>query len=184
MAITDYDYTLISGVPDYQQNDNDNMENDCVPTSGANVMMYWDSHGYGNITTGTWITVANRLGTIMGHSDLGGVDRDDIVLGLITFISERGYSSSFSVDRDYFPSFSDIDSQIESSNPLMMSVNSWMGQNSGHNITAVGTESYYDTSTFSWSEYVIVHDNWGSTGTDVWISFNSAGIDDLYKVEN
>lgn len=183
-AITNYYYKVISGVPDYQQNNNDNMDNDCVPTSGANVMMYWDSHGYSNMTTGTWITVANRLGAIMGHTDSGGVSRDRIISGLKTFLSERGYGSKFTVDRDYYPSFADITAQINSNNPLMMSVNSWMGQNGGHNITAVGAEEYYDTNNFTWYRSVIVHDNWESTGTNVWVSFSSAGIDDLYKVAN
>lgn len=42
---------IISGVPDYQQNDFSG-NNDCAPTASACVLGYWDSNGYGNLISG------------------------------------------------------------------------------------------------------------------------------------
>lgn len=44
-SISSYSYNEISGVPDYSQEDNNYLTgNACVPTSAANVLMYWDKN--------------------------------------------------------------------------------------------------------------------------------------------
>lgn len=181
---TNYSYKLLSDVPDYQQSANTSMNNDCVPTSAANVLMYWRNKGYTNISpSNSWIEVANRIGVIMGHSNTNGVSRSKIVPGLVTFLTEKGYASSFNVSRDYDPTFAEMKDLINAGNPSMMSANNWMNSSGGHNITLVGYEEYYDTTTSKWSRYVIVRDNWESTPKDVWFAFASQDIDDIYKLE-
>jgi len=159
------------------------MKNDCVPTSAANVLMYWDKNGFPNMSsTNSWKTVANRIGVIMGHTDSSGVSRSKIVSGLKSFIKERGYSSSFTISRDTTPTFKEMKTLINGGDPSMMSTNGWQTQKGGHNITLVGYEEYYDLGKFKWYRSVIVRDNWGSTPKDVWFSFNSVDVDDIYKI--
>ncbi|MCZ8540270.1 C39 family peptidase [Psychrobacillus psychrodurans] len=182
-AIVDYSYKVINAVPDYQQSDNSNMDNDCVPTSAANVLMYWDANGFSNISpTNSWTSVANRIGTIMRHTDSDGVSRSNIVTGLQTFLKERGYSSSFSISRDTTPTFPEMKTLINGGDPSMMSTNGWITQTGGHNITLVGFEEYYDQGKIKWFRSVIVRDNWGSTPKDVWFTFGSEDVDDIYKI--
>lgn len=183
--ITDYDYDVISNVPDYIQNDNTDMENDCVPTSAANVLMYWDYNGYSNLSSSNnWINVANRLGEIMGHTDANGVSRSNVVPGLQSYISEKGYSSNFSVSRDTTPSFGELDFEVEKYHPAMLSVNDYMTSVGGHNITLVGTESYYQVGdgVIGWVYHVIVHDNWETTPEKVWFEYGDEDLDDIYKI--
>lgn len=181
--ITDYSYKVINGVPDYQQNDNTSMNNDCVPTSAANVLMYWRNNGFSNIsTTNSWKTVANRIGVIMGHTDADGVSRSRIVPGLKTFLQEVGYSNSFTISRDTTPTFPELRALVNGGDPSMLSVNGWNGTKGGHNITLVGYEEYYDPAKIRWYQSVIVRDNWASTPKDVWFQFNTEDIDDIYKI--
>jgi len=181
--ITDYDYDFIPNVPDYIQADNTEMENDCVPTSGANVLMFWRANGYTALSSSNnWKNVANRLGVIMGHTDADGVSRNNVVSGLTSYISEKGYSADFSVSRDTSPTFAKLDAQVEKYHPAMLSVNNYNGSSGGHNITLVGTESYYDTSSLRWVYNVIVHDNWASTPDNVWFEYSNEDIDDIYKI--
>lgn len=181
--VTDYSYKVISSVPDYQQNNNTSMENDCVPTSAANVLMYWRNNGYSNISpTNSWTTVANRIGVIMGHSDSTGVSRSEIVPGLKTFLAERGYSSTFTITRDTTPTFAEMKSLINGGDPSMLSTNGWITQSGGHNVTLVGYEEYYDPAKIKWFRSVIVRDNWGSTPKDVWFQFGAEDVDDIYKI--
>lgn len=181
--VTDYEYKLISAVPDYQQSNNTSMENDCVPTSAANVMMYWDSKGFPNISPkDNWKTVANRIGKIMGHTDSSGVSRSEIVPGLKKFLSERGYSSSFTISRDTSPTFNEMRSLIKNGDPSMMGTDGWMDQKGGHNITLVGYEQYYNPGKVKWYKSVIVRDNWKSTPKDVWFQFNSEDVSNIYKI--
>lgn len=182
-SLVSYDRDLIDDVPDFQQNNNLDMKNDCVPTSGANVMMYWDSHGYPNLSTSnSWISVADRLGVLMNHTDESGIDRDNIVPGLRAYVTEKGYGSSFIISRNTSPTFNDMDYQIEHVKPAMLSINGYQGSSGGHNVTLVGTESYYEDNV-RWVYNIIVHDNWESTGRDVTIEISNEDIDDLYAID-
>ena len=40
----------------------------------------------------------------------------------------------------------------------------------------------YDLGKLKWFSSVIVRDNWGSTPKDVWFSFGSQDVDDIYKI--
>ncbi|MDQ0416671.1 hypothetical protein J2Z48_000838 [Croceifilum oryzae] len=172
-------YYYIRNVPDFQQRDNPSMRNACVPTSATNVMMYWDQHGYPNLSgDNNWKTVANRLGSLMDHDSSHGVSRSDIEDGLEDYIEERGYDDRFSVDRDWvFFGFGSIEDQIKAGNPTMISIDDYRGSDGGHNVTVVATDARHN------NEYVAVHDNWESTPTDVWFDYDAEDIEGIYKVE-
>lgn len=53
-----------------------------------------------------------------------------------------------------------------------------------HMVTLVGFETFYDTSTQKWSQQVIVHDNWDSTGTQVWLKWSSLPVTDIWEISN
>jgi len=189
-GITNYDYDFISGVPDYQQNDNDSMANDCVPTAAANIIMYWDSNGYPNmVETNNWINVANRLGVLMNHTDENGVYSSAIAPGLNSYFSEHE-QTDFSATWDYTPTFSEIDGQIESGNPALLRTLGYgytdpEKPNMGHVTTIVGTESYQIIEQgFKWYYYLIVHDNWETTGENVYLLWDGqyGSITDYWKI--
>ncbi|TCP68317.1 C39 family peptidase [Baia soyae] len=169
---------VISGVPDYQQSDNTSMRNDCVPTASANVMMYWDQHGYPNLSgDNNWKTVANRFGVLMDHHETG-VYVSDIEDGLEDYIEERGYEDRFTVDRDWLIfDFSTIENQIKAGNPTLLSIDDYRGSDGGHAVTAVGTDIGIT------HKFVAVHDNWASTPKEVWFEYDAEDIDDIFKVE-
>jgi len=181
--VSDYEYKHMDSVPDYIQADNTSMENDCVPTTAANILMYWDNNGYSGMSTSNdWKNVADRIGVITDHSDSDGVSRSEIAPGFEQYISEKNYSSYFDVTRDTSPSFSDLKSLMDNGDPSSMSVNSYNGGSGGHNITLIGYEQYYSYDTFSWHRSVIVRDNWSSTPESVWFSWGDEDIDDVYKI--
>ncbi len=143
--------------------------------------MYWDKNGFSNMSSNNnWKSVANRIGTIMGHTNSSGVSRSKIVPGLQKYIKERGYANSFTISRDTSLSFSKMKTLIKNGNPSMMSTNGWITQTGGHNITLVGYEEYYATFKFKWYRSVIVRDNWKSTPKDVWFLYGSEDVDDIY----
>ncbi len=175
-----YDYDYIDNVPDYQQSDNTSMDNDCAPTAAATVIMYWDSHGYPNLSsTNNWIDVANVLGDLMDHNDENGVTSDKIEPAIESYITGRNYTN-FSVGRDTSPTFSDIDYQIERDQPTLLRLEGygytkWPEKDDGHLVTIVGTESYMDTEDWNYYYNLVIHDNWEITPEDVWISFGRGG---------
>ncbi|GJM78239.1 C39 family peptidase [Paenibacillus sp. MB22_1] len=190
-TIINYEYDLISGVPDYQQNDNDSMENDCVPTTGAAIIMYYDAHGYPNLSSSSdWKQVANRLGVLMDHDDSYGVYSSNVKPGFNDYISEKGYSGDFTVTRDTSVSFSDIKNEVSSDSPAFLRVvgydyNDPTGADGGHMITLVGYETYTDTEDWSTPQYALVQDNWETTGKTVYLLMGQFGsMTDIWKVRD
>jgi hypothetical protein len=189
-SIINYEYSIINGVPDYQQNDNTSMNNDCVPTAAASVLMYWDGNGYPNLSTSNnWKNVADRLGELMDHNNTYGVYSSDIKPGLDDYISEKNYSSSFSVARDTTPSFNEFKSEVNADSPglLRLTGHSYTpeGSDGGHLVTLVGYETYTDTSNWSNPQYALVQDNWATTGQTVYILLGQFGaITDLWKIRD
>lgn len=119
-SVINRDYDYITGVPDYQQDDNGTWTQDCSPTAGANVMVYWDANGFPNLhTTTRWQDVANTLGNLMGTNDPNGTTISNINPALLTFAQNRGYTN-FTSTMVSSPSFSNIDAQIEARHPAIV----------------------------------------------------------------
>jgi hypothetical protein len=93
-SVINRDFDYISGVPDFQQDDNPTWKADCSPTAGANVMVYWANHGYPKLhTTKKWQDVANRLGTLMRTHTDKGTPISNINPALLRYAEEKGYNN-------------------------------------------------------------------------------------------
>ncbi|MBS4177697.1 hypothetical protein [Lederbergia citrea] len=188
MAITNYEYKYISGVPDYQQNDNTSMEEDCVPTASANIAMYWDAKGYPNmVPSNNWKTAANRFGVLMKHNNKTGVTSSDVTPGFRAYLKERG-QTNFTVSRDIFPSFTDVRNITKRNHPSLLRLDNYKTidpkAKGGHMVTLVGFERYYDTSALRWYQQFIVHDNWDRTGKMVWLKWEKEPVTDIWEIAN
>ncbi|NMO96341.1 C39 family peptidase [Paenibacillus lemnae] len=187
-SIINYQYDFINGVPDYQQDDNTSMLNDCVPTAGASVIMYWRNKGYTNLSSsGLWRNIADRLGVIMDHNDLYGVFNNRIASGMNSYTSEKGYSNFTTTWAS--PTFSNMVSEVNAKTPGFLRLENYgytpEGSDGGHLVTLVGYETYTDTSNWSNPQYAIVHDNWSSTGVNVYLLLGQYGsVTHLWKFKN
>jgi len=187
-TIINYEYGFVNGVPDYQQNDNTSMGNDCVPTAGANVIMYWRNQGYTNLSSsGLWKNVADRLGVLMSHSDTYGVYSSKIAPGMNSYTSEKGYSN-FTTTWDSSPTFNKMKSEVNAKTPPFLRLVNYgytpEGSDGGHLVNLVGYETYTDTSDWSNPQYAIVHDNWASTGVNVYLLLGQYGsVTDMWKIK-
>ncbi|WP_167527175.1 C39 family peptidase [Paenibacillus cellulositrophicus] len=188
-TIINYEYGYINGVPDYQQNDNPSMDNDCVPTSGANTIMYWRGQGYTALSSsGIWTNVADRLGVLMKHNNTYGVYSSDIAPGLNAYFKEKGYTN-FSTTRDTSPTFGEMKTEVNAKSPGFLRLEHYgyipEGSDGGHLVNLVGYETYTQTDDWSNPQYAIVHDNWKTTGTDVYLLLGQYGsITDMWKVRD
>lgn len=187
-TIINYAYKYISGVPDYQQSSITTMINTCVPVSAANIIMYWDANGYPNmVSTNNWINAANRIAQIMLHTNVNGVLPQYVTPGMRVYFDEHGYTG-FGVTRDTSPTFSEAQTIVNAGHPSLLGLANYTvispNATGKHMVTLVGFETYYDTSTKKWSQQVIVHDNWDSTGTQVWLKWSSLPVTDIWEISN
>lgn len=164
------------------------MSNDCVPTAGANIVMYWDSHGYPNMAfSNDWTNVADRLGLFMNHNNTGGVNSSNVTAALDRHFDERGYTG-FSQIRDSYPTFTDARSMINRGHPSLLRLSNYRTMDpsvtGGHMVTLVGYETFYNTISFAWSQQIIVHDNWSTTPVKVWLKWSDEPITDLWEIHN
>ncbi|WP_102027885.1 C39 family peptidase [Salirhabdus sp. Marseille-P4669] len=159
-ATSSSQYKLISGVPDFQ------WYIGCSPTSGANIIKWWDNNGKSNlVSTSTSINALIRtLAEYMGTNwSTGGTAVSDMAYGIRQYISSKGYTSSVTMHRD--PSFSTYKSEISNGRPNWVTTLNHPTYDT-HAVTGVG---YEDIGYMN----AIVHDTWGSTSRDVWLRWNS-----------
>lgn len=133
----------IAEVPDYQNNWFAG-PNDCAPTAGACVLGYWNSHGHGNLITGSADYGSNPTGVTelvdLLKTDMGWTSSGTLINNIPTGIeatanNRRGYS--FSADNDDSVSWNDIRTEIDSDRPFVFSIlHPYYG--SYHSITGVG----------------------------------------------
>ncbi|MFC5775517.1 C39 family peptidase [Ectobacillus antri] len=174
-AVTNYKYKLISGVPDYT------WDIGCAPTSGANIVKYWDSRGYPNLvgTSQTTHSLIDQLATSMNtNRSTGGTSVSNMRTGMINFWGARGYGVTVTT---YSGSFSTHINEINAGRPDWVTTANhpvW----GDHAMTGVGYEEYYNTSDFTWYRQVILHDTWSSTPVDYWIKWTSY-FDYVIKVQ-
>lgn len=164
------------------------MANDCAPTAAANIVMYWDSNGYPDMVgSNSWINAANRLGTIMLHTDQSGVLPQYVEPAMKVYIEEHGYTN-FGVTRDTSVTFHEVQTIVNNGHPSLLGLSNYTAISPNatgkHMVTLVGFETYYDTSTQKWSQQIIVHDNWDSTGTQVWLKWSNLPVTDVWEISN
>ena len=172
-------YRLISGVPDWNQFwGSYGCWSGCSPTSAVNAMGYWDNQGYGNlISGGDWQGAVNEMRTHMGTwctPDGGGATYvNNISPGMSSYAQAHGYTFASELWCDgcaTFPTYDRYRGEIDANRPPVVTV---IGHSTygNHSVTGVG----YETS----GSYLIVHDNWSSTGENVYLQYGS-GYSDIY----
>jgi uncharacterized protein YneR len=166
-------YSLISGVPDWNQFwGSYGCWSGCSPTAATNVMGYWDNHGYGNLIYGSdWQgavnEMRNHMGTQCGQDGGGWTNVGNISSGMSAYAQSHGYtfvSELWCSGCATSPTYDNYRGQINASRPLVVDV---IGHSTygSHSVTGVG----YDTN----GSYMIVHDNWSSTGENVYLQYGS-----------
>ena len=170
-------YKLISGVPDWNQFwGSYGCWSGCSPTAATNAIGYWDSHGYGNIIYGgDWQGAVNEMRTYMGtwctSDGYGATYRHMISPGIIEYTQAHGYhfeSHYWCGGCSVQPTYANYRSEMDANHPMVVCVSDhW--KYGGHCMTGVG----YDTN----GNYMIVHDNWGSTGENVYVQYGSSYSD-------
>jgi hypothetical protein len=163
------DLQIVSGVPDYNQRPS--LSNSCGPTAGAVLLGFWDSQGYDDFLQGEEsyddvTRLIEELSGAMGWNPAYGVYYHQVPIGLGHLIDTRGYE--FSISNLYGTSSLDLVRQeINGGRPFVYGsqVNPW---GIAHYVVVVGYEE----------NFIVVHDNWPSTPTDYFVSWDALGHTD------
>jgi len=170
---------VIEGVPDYQQ-DNFAGINDCTPVAAANVLGYWDAHGFPDLIDGSNDYAANPSG-VTALVDLlkqymwwtsAGTSLDMIKPGLNAAIRQRGYL--FSVNNDYAVTWDDVRAEIDCRRVPILTMYHPMFPT----LHSAATLGYADT---AGAAIVIIHDNW-YPANDVYLNLAEASGTLMTKV--
>jgi len=139
----------------------------CSPTSGANLMYYWASNGYPNLTSGmTSNQVIENLASFMGtNHSTGGTSPSDVGPGIINYIESQGYNN-FSYTQTTYPSFSNIMSEIDANRPALVGF-------SNHSTYGTHTSALVGYECGTGPNVMIIHDTWSSTPTKVYVAHYS-----------
>lgn len=172
-------FNLIDGVPDWNQFwGSYGCWSGCSPTAATNVMGYWDDHGYGNLIYGSdWQGAINEMrndmGTWCGADDGGYTNVGNISPGINAYAQAHGYTFASELWCDgcaVAPTYDRFRGEIDANRPLGVDI-SGHATYGNHSVTGVG----YETN----GSYMIVHDNWGSTGENVYLQYGS-GYSNIY----
>lgn len=172
-------YFLISGVPDWNQFwGSYGCWSGCSPTAATNVMGYWDNNGYGNFIYGNdWQgsvnEMRNYMGTQCGQDEGGWTNINNISPGMRTYAQNHGYTFASDMWCNGCatpPTYDNYRAEIDARRPLVVDI---INHNTygNHSVTGVG----YDTG----GSYMIVHDNWSSTGENIYLQYGS-GYSDIF----
>ncbi|UJF36128.1 C39 family peptidase [Paenibacillus hexagrammi] len=166
-----------SGVGDVNQYTNSlwSGPSGCSPTSAYNVMYYWqNTKGKSNLGTANQDSAILALRKAMGTNNNGGTSTSNIGSGMNTYAQNHGYLLS-TASNHYAPSWSQVKSDL-ASNP---SVISFQGQtyydasdlSGAHTVAGVGYIEYFYSGSSSGHQYMEIHDNWGTTPTNVYVAY-------------
>ncbi|MGX1826778.1 C39 family peptidase [Paenibacillus taichungensis] len=174
-TIISYSQKLISGVPDFT------WYLGCSPTVFSNITKYWDNNGYPNLvqSTTTTNTLIEVMANYMSTNSDGTTGWDNRVTGMKKFWTDRNYSVCVS---RVSANFSTHKTEMTNNRPDVINV---VGDATygNHDMTGVGYEEYQDTNqNLAWFRYVIVHDTWSNTPTDVYIYLPQLSWNETVKV--
>lgn len=165
-------YDLIFGVPDWNQFVGSyGCASGCSPTAATNAMGYWDGKGYGNLIAGSnWQGAVNEMRGYMGtfcQGSQGATPVSNISPGMMDYALAHGYhfgSQLWCSNCDCASSYANYRGEINANHPMVVDIFDH-AQYHDHSITGVG----YDTN----GTYMIVHDNWSTTGENVYLQYGS-----------
>ena len=167
----------IAGVPDFNQYwGSYGCMSGCSPTAAVNVLAYYDARGYDYLVNGgDWASAVDEIRGDMGtycDGKNGSTSIGSIAAGIESYARSRGYVFSSDLWCSWCgtgSSFEHYTGEIAAGRPIIVD---FTGSAYGdHTVTGVG----YDSS----GPYMIVHDNWPNTGTDVYLQYG-AGYQDIY----
>ncbi|HHW84926.1 MAG TPA: hypothetical protein GX400_01790 [Chloroflexi bacterium] len=166
-------YRLIGGVPDWNQFwGSYGCWSGCAPTSGANVMGYWDNNGYSNLVAGSeWQGAVNdmrlHMNTVCTADGGGSTNVGSVSSGVVNYATAKGYtfaSELWCSDCSVAASYANYQGEIDASRPVLVDVIGH-AQYGNHSIVGVG----YDSA----GNYLIIHDNWPTTAENVYLQYGS-----------
>ena len=146
----------------------------CSPTSAANIMKYWANHGYPELTQGlTDEQLLLQLRNAMGTNSNGATPVNNIKAGLQNFARNRGISTAeaYWIDPPTFRGNEGYKRNISMVGPNIISFTgqTYYGE---HSVTGMGYIVYVQPDgPTTGHEYMMVHDNWGTTPVDVYIAY-------------
>ncbi|AJS57309.1 C39 family peptidase [Paenibacillus sp. IHBB 10380] len=176
-TIISYSSKKISSVPDIT------WRKGCSPTSFGNIIRYWKNNGYSSLlassTTDDTLVDVLASSSYMNTNSAGGTGWDDRVNGMKKFWSDRGYTVSVSRGS---ANFNTHKTEMNANRPDIINVVN-DATYSDHDMTGVGYEEYQDTDqNLKWFRYVIVHDTWSNTPTDVYLYMPQLSWNETVKV--
>lgn len=164
--ITDYSFKLMSEVPDFL------WYKGCAPTSGANIVKYWDNNGYKNLvqdsTSGSYLIEVLARSQYMNTSSSGDTTVKNMKYGIKKYMNDRGYYPTLGDSATYNYHVS----ELKASRPTWVTTENhpvW----DNHAMTGVGYEQFYNTSKLSWTKQLILHDTWDNTPREYYIKWSS-----------
>ncbi len=164
-GISNYSYKLKPEVPDYL------WYKGCAPTSGANIIKYWDNNGYNGLvqdtTTGSYLIEVLSRPYYMNTDSDGRTWTYDMEYGLTKYMNDRGYYPTI----DEVATFSYHKSELDADRPTWIVTSNHPFYNT-HAVTGVGYEEFYDTTNSTWSRHLIVHDTWNTTPREAWVAWS------------
>ncbi|EJP83822.1 PA14 domain-containing protein [Bacillus cereus] len=158
-------FNKIEGVPDY------NWYKGCTPTALANLIGYWDKHGYNNLVADNVSIdqLISDLATELETDATGNTFSSKVSPAVWKYSSERGYFSSSHQDNS--PSFDRFVDEIDGGRPLLVATQSDPIYKN-HMMTGVGYQTLFIPELDEEFKEIIVHDTWSNTPVDVHINYD------------
>ncbi|TEB04180.1 hypothetical protein Psch_03905 [Pelotomaculum schinkii] len=182
-------YANYDGVPDLNQFLNPLWVgfSGCSPTSAANIMKYWSTHGYPALTQGmSDAQLLYELRLAMGTDNNGATSVNSIAPGMKSFALSRGVSAA----RAYYlpgtpPSWSTYKSYLNSFDPNVITLDTHTYYNEGdkrrsHSVTGVGWTEFFYNGSSTGHQYMEVHDNDFDTPMTVYVAYNQNYYEAIY----
>ncbi|PEO52056.1 C39 family peptidase [Bacillus pseudomycoides] len=158
---------IINDVPDYQ------WYRGCSPTSIANIISYWDKHGYNNLVKDneTTNTLIDNIGNDVKTNEKGSTLIRNYMPGIRKYWNERGYYPKIVTDDK--PTYDKYIKEIDANRPILISLQNHPFYEN-HAIAGVGYQQFYIPELNEDFKDIILRDTWPGTPIDTYYSFNES----------
>lgn len=168
MAIMATEEEFVPGlVPDYT------WYRGCTPTAAGNILAYWNNNDYPGFPSSRYDLI-DELADAMYTDDEGYTYVSDAPGGILEVCMSHGYSDwdswNDSRGRSY-STYADFQDEILAGRPILAHLMESVEYGGSHSVTGIGYR--YDGT--SW---IIVHDTWDTTETDVYLDYNASRTGD------
>jgi hypothetical protein len=152
----------------------------CSPTSAYNVMYYWQyskdktnllKNSLGYVDKDSAIRdMRVAMGTTTTSSGEGSTIISNIAPGIAKYIKNHGYSSPV-VTEHASPSWSTVKSDLSNPTVITFTGQTYYSPKGGHTVAGIGYNEYFFNGSSTGHQYMLIHDNWGSTPEDVFVAY-------------